>query len=733
MANPSSSATSPSPPALPLLSPTSTTHPDVPVDRDQRKRAVDKFLARAEIAMVTRALRARLSYASYKATHNIPHIPLRDLEAQALPHSQPIAAFSRSQAAKRKAVAALGTPRRGAMPPPSPRTGYATYQDTRTTPAPSSSLYASLLAPTPPPTHTARTVHNPSDPPVPAPVKQAPSPSPRVRVVKASPRHGKGKASVSASPAQQRKAAGKGKRKQHEDTSSIASGSRYADGDIDMDSVDDADPDMKAAATLTSLLMHHHRPPSMSAMGSPRGAVASPRASIDASHRQHGHTLSGQFTQSAARGESHLSVSSLGSAATGSHDHTRTLTPPPHAYHAHDASPRTHTLAASTSSFAPTHTANTSTSSAAGRPLTPGGSISVPAASDSEAANLMLFLATSPSPVRPSASKDARDAAAYRVLGGPSTGSGGPGGLVAKGRVLFSSNGESSGSPRATPVDASKHPPLGVGLRRGEGSANFSFGVSSLSPSMEGAGSGTSGNISGTNGGLLPPAPLPGKSTLPAPGSPLRTSAVPRTGVTTRLTSVPVPGPTNVGNTPGAEFNFSDFINSSPLPPPMGHHSQPIEEVPVERPGPITADTVAAYTASLNSAQPASALSPPQFQSQSQPQNLPSQPHSNASGQPPGLTSPKSMSGANGRNHGLRADVGRKLFEEEQMRYREREKEKSMHSLSANTSIAGAGTRGGVVAEPALTPMKDFAESTKAGTGPLPTSTLGAGIELSGA
>lgn len=72
------------------------------------------------------------------------------------------------------------------------------------------------------------------------------------------------------------------------------------------------------------------------------------------------------------------------------------------------------------------------------------------------------------------------------------------------------------------------------------------------------------------------------------------------------------------------------------------------------------------------------------------------------------------------------------------MRYREREKEKAMHSHSSSTtSTAGAGTRGpgagGVVAEPALTPMKGVGESTKASTGSLPTSTLGAGIELSGA
>ena len=61
MATPSSSATSPSPP-MAYLQPMSASQQPVPpnvsdsLERDQRKKAVDKFLARAEIAMVSASL-----------------------------------------------------------------------------------------------------------------------------------------------------------------------------------------------------------------------------------------------------------------------------------------------------------------------------------------------------------------------------------------------------------------------------------------------------------------------------------------------------------------------------------------------------------------------------------------------------------------------------------------------------------------------------------------------------
>lgn len=86
MANPSSSATSPSPPAHPLQSPISPIHSDAPADRDQRKRAVDKFLARAEIAMVRLTLLSLLRVSSSAAGH--PCSPRASLVCQLQGHPQ---------------------------------------------------------------------------------------------------------------------------------------------------------------------------------------------------------------------------------------------------------------------------------------------------------------------------------------------------------------------------------------------------------------------------------------------------------------------------------------------------------------------------------------------------------------------------------------------------------------------------------------------------------------------
>ncbi|CAE6465289.1 unnamed protein product [Rhizoctonia solani] len=51
-------------------------------EQAQRQKAIDTFLARTEFSKLARVLRARLSYASYKATHNIAHVPLTSLEHQ---------------------------------------------------------------------------------------------------------------------------------------------------------------------------------------------------------------------------------------------------------------------------------------------------------------------------------------------------------------------------------------------------------------------------------------------------------------------------------------------------------------------------------------------------------------------------------------------------------------------------------------------------------------------------
>ncbi|KAF8150024.1 hypothetical protein B0H34DRAFT_785256 [Crassisporium funariophilum] len=593
MATPSSSATSPSPP-MPYLphapghqqQAASSTSSDE-VEREQRKKAVQKFLARAEISMVTRALRARLSYASYKATHNIPHVALRELEAQTQNQSQ-TASFNRTIAAKRKAAGATnyynnpatqgsgsagaGTLRRGGsgvMAPPtsssSPRTHYPHINGT-----PGYSGYNEIAsssrnpgqAPTPPPTGLARTIHNPSDPPVPAPLR--PAPSPRARVPKSSPRN---QASRSQPKAKQttkapkvppspdrrktkRASVDKGKQKQHAN-------------DMDVD----GDVDMKAAATLTSLLMHHR--PSIA------GSASSPRSSIDGSEVGSVYSLS-HFAQSSARTTSAAVPAPLSAAPSSSSITTepviRNQTPPR------------------------------------------------PAPSDNEAADLMLFLATSPSPARP-ANKDSKDMAAYRALGG------GAGPLRSTGRVLFPSTSAADLPPDREEYTAgtSYRPPaltrggdnsfttsifasgsdLGMGPRSGASDQPRSRGGSSTPTAPPPA------SASGPTQ-LLPPAPLPLLPSAPAsPAGRKEGNASPKPGI------VVAGGPSNPAM---VEFNFHEFINASPSPSrvtPGGHGGGTVHKP----------------------------------------------------------------------NLGLRADVGRKLFEEEQMRH--------AHAHAIQVATAAAAAAGG--------------------------------------
>lgn len=608
MATPSSSATSPSPP-MPYLLPgagsqqaSTSTISDHSLERENKQKAVQKFLARAEIAMVTRALRARLAYASYKAQHNIPHVPLRDLEAQSQSQT---ASFNRTIAAKRKAVGATnyynnpatqgpstsgaGSLRRGGsgtMPPPasvsSPRThassglGYSTYGEVASSLRHSSqapNLYSSILAP--PPTKHARTVHNPSDPPVPAPSRpaqsprsRAPKPSPRSEAVRpqAKAKQASKSAKVVASPGRRRTKGGsidKGKQKQRAD-----------DMDVDVD----GDVDMKAAATLTSLLMHHKRP-------SITGSASSPRSSIDGSEVGSAYSY---FAQSSTRTSGLNPAAPLSVAPSSStiiaEPPMRSQTPPPSS----GSSIKQHT----TPRAAPT---------------------------DSEAANLMLFLATSPSPLRP-ANKEAKDLAAYRALGG------GSGPLRSKGRVLFPSTPATDPTPSghqdvSASTGASYKPPA---LSRG-GENSFTSSISSIGAELGGTMDESSdGQPATTNTGnavpsssigsapsqLLPSAPLPLPS---APSSP---SGRKDPNLNPKATLLGVPGGSN--HAPPLDFNFHEFINASPSPS-RGTHGHGINV-------------------------------------------------------------------HNKTNLGLRADVGRKLFEEEQMR--------QAHAFQVAAAAAAIGSPG---------------------------------------
>ncbi|KAF8071792.1 hypothetical protein FPV67DRAFT_1560563 [Lyophyllum atratum] len=570
MATPSSSATSPSPPMTYLQHSSGPSQPITsaytdPMEKEQRERAIQKFMARAEISTITRGLRTRLSYASYKAAHNIHHVPLRDLEAQSQTQSQS-ASFSRTIAAKRKAAgnnnyynnpatqgphgmsAGPSSLRRGgsgSMLPPSttssPRTYYpavngSAYATTSNYDPGSSSraanlnqsLYTSILAP--PMTKQARTIHNAADPPVPA--SSRPLASPRARAQKpvsrstaeATRSHAKSrKLDHPASPHSpnarkvKRTPTDKGKHKRQ----------RTSDMDVDVD----GDVDMKAAATLTSLLLHHR--PSIT------GSASSPRSSIDGSEAGSAYSYS-HFAQSSARTIAAASppapVSAAASTSTVTESSFRNLTPPP----AQAAGPE--------------------------KATTPH-----PAPTDNEAANLMLYLATSPSPARPT-NKDSKDLAAYRALGG-----GPPGVLRDKGRVLFASG------TGVEPTEASKPQVLARG-----GDTSFTSSISSIGTEL---GSGSfSGNTTRTTPAspqLLPPQLLPPPS-LPSQ-KPVFESPSTHKDVNEN------PRPTYPQGS--VEFNFNDFIHGSPSPSR----------------GPV-------------------------------------------------VQAPKA-------NLGLRADVGRKLFEEEQMRH----------------------------------------------------------------
>ncbi|KAL0574767.1 hypothetical protein V5O48_007194 [Marasmius crinis-equi] len=497
MATPTSDATSPSPPMSYMMHP----RPLSPATDTSKDELVDKFLARAKISQVSRMLRAKLSLASYKAAHNLGHVPLADLEAQIPPHLQtPLLAPtsstpSRSSAAKRKLSAAPGNSLAQQQPSSShapARTssllinGFGSSStDANHTPQ-SHSLFTSILAP--PPTSQARTIFNPADPPIPAPVRPLPSSVSRSIAegtraqAKGRDRTGSsrraGRSSTTTDPPKR-----KGKRPAKTDLNPGSSKrSRRNPSDEQMD--------LEAAATLTSLLLHNQR------------GAASPRSSIDGGAMSDGtgsqtqHSFS-SYSQSTSRG---------GDART-----------PP-------------------GSRAPLPSVRTP------RPATTD--------KDSEAADLMLYLATSPSPARPSnQGKDAKDMAAFRTLGG----GGGAAKKAPPGRVLFPTGGELAPPRQITRGgDTSFHSSVSsIGSEMGIHAAGHTHSQQSThraASRLSISGGGSPPQSQGQGG--RPPSRLGvgGGSTLLAP-------------------------PPNVGSPPRSapadNFNFNEYINASPAPSPV--------------------------------------------------------------------------------------------------------------------------------------------------------------------
>ncbi|KAJ7067089.1 hypothetical protein C8F01DRAFT_1018672 [Mycena amicta] len=535
MATPSSSATTPSPGPVAPLSATLVLAASAGQDQDvaQRRRAIEKFKARAEISNITRSLRTRLSYASYKATHNIAHMPLRELEAQS---QNQIQIYARTMAAKRKASAAAATysaqsaggnnyynnpatqgAASGSVPLRRPTSGQIQSQasvgsrsyypaaagGSGTDPARPQTLFTSILAV--PPSHQARTILNAGDPPLSA--SSRPPASPRTRPGKVAAR------SIAEGTRASHKSRADDKHEKRKAKRSLDKGKQKQRR---VDAVDaDGDVDMKAAATLTSLLLNSR--PSI-------GSASSPRSSLDESDAASTQSYS-HFAQSSAR---HVGTNLSQPSASAVPDVQRaSATPPP----TPSSTPR-------------------------------------PGPSDNEAADLMLFLATSPSPVRKG---DQHNLAAYRALNGSRP----------KGRVLFPTAGSMA--------DADGAPKTSAALARGMDS--FTSSVSSIGGEMRGTTPGNSRTSTPT------PGPVPAVSPIPTPAQLLPPPAMP-------VAPSPVSRQEHSSSpklAQQADFNYNEFLHPSPVPP-----------VP-QRSGSV-----------------------PTIQKQ---------------------------------NLGLRADVGRKLFEEEQMRH----------------------------------------------------------------
>ncbi|KAA1477159.1 hypothetical protein DENSPDRAFT_861447 [Dentipellis sp. KUC8613] len=448
MTTPTSSVTTPSPPmaylqASPIAPPSDAGDLPDAAEREERQRAVQKFLARAEISKLTRGLRARLSYATYKATHNVSNVALDVLEAHAQAES-PFGARGLSakstyydnspvQGSSSTMSTSAGPPqRRGSMAPPtaipsSSRTHHAQPNGKEGSSAnPSQSLYASILAP--PPAKRARTIHNPEDPHVPAPPKMTngtpkarrgshPTQSSRT----AHSRTGSG-TQIFSSIAESTRAQA---RHRHEEPARGKGSSRRDKGksrrrganvpDVGATDARDAELDMKAAATLTSLLRNSR--------SSITVGTASPRSSISAGSDVGSSQSIAQYAQSSTR--TTTAPSSLVPSAESS-------------FAIPNARPTTPTMGGRSIGAG-----DGNTTPKMGHQVAGGGNGTTPAtATDQEAINLLYFLHESPSPARPSTtrSKDAHDAAAFRALGGGAE-------LHAKGRVLFPAAGGGGGTP----------------------------------------------------------------------------------------------------------------------------------------------------------------------------------------------------------------------------------------------------------------------------------------------
>ncbi|KAI0359771.1 hypothetical protein OH77DRAFT_1434210 [Trametes cingulata] len=560
MATPSSSATTPSPRPRYLHSPgdasSSTTLPNGSAVNtgDDRERVVQKLRSQAELNQLALNLRARLAYANFKVKNNTTSNTLLDLDAQQ--HAAARHTPNGRTPSKATSTHLFGNPgspspagqssrsgaRRGSMAPPPPVTASAAQ-----------SLFSSLLAP--PPAKRARTIHNPDDPPVAAPekaVEHVRSPLRPAKVARTPDSHAKSKSKKGAKEKAGAPSSAKGKGKARQRVSADGSftvvNEAFGEGDIDVE----------AAKTLTHFLLAQHRPSVSTTAESPRSSVSA--GSDIGSTQSFPH-----YAQSATR-----TMPGSQESPFVAPDMRSTATPP-------------HSPALSQPSPALSHAIAHRHSVQQGSNLRPEGSGTpkmaprerVGSVEDTDAAGMLLLMATSPSPARPTTTRDreARDAAAYHALRG--------GGSGLKGRVLFPSYGggeeggggghsrtlsrEMSGSfgsissaitepvsPRTVPARrAAEHP-------------------HAPSPATgQGGGSGGDGRLDVPMfPTITPPTPTdqtPSQLLPAAPSSPRQTSGR-RHPQSAAHAGGPAENKAFPPHTPNASFSLSDYVNVSPSP-----------------------------------------------------------------------------------------------------------------------------------------------------------------------
>jgi hypothetical protein len=509
---------------------------------------------------LTRGLRARLSYATYKATHNVAHLPIGDLESHVRDDALAMWAPSRNIYNDGSGLQgnniihpSSATARKGAMAPPTtiPSSNSRSHQaspgkrESMSANA-AHSLYASILAP--PPAKRARTIHNPEDPPIPAPARMTNGTS-RNRRRLSHPEGTRDPLSPAAPESQPYSSVaehtrahtrtGKDPKRKNANKRGKAGNQHRDVNTSNVNSSHDVDVDMKAAATLTRLL--HHSRNSITSL-----SAISPRSSLSAgSDLGSSHSLS-QFAQSSARTTTAQTSLASSQELSQAGSIARPATPP------HSSDTR---LGSRTNSFPE------------------GGSAS---ATDQEAIKLLYFLHESPSPARPSTvrSRDGQDATALRTLSENSD-------LKAQGRVLFSASGGPSEIPSAyrmlTRDDSSSSisssalelpatqpltrqptlvvdPPVGDVELPQHSDPAASAGINTDVPPMT---------------KVTPPTPIESSNVtqlLPLPSSPQRTT---QTSLSSQSLSPLSEHKAHhaAPATPGTyTFNLNDFINVSPSP-----------------------------------------------------------------------------------------------------------------------------------------------------------------------